>query len=287
MITGIDTVLDEVVEAEEAVEDSEGRGTEAAPTYEVPERSADPDPRSHLDDVSEEDLVAPGAGEEEAAVPVVSFGAILGVPLWYERTTTPGPRQFPVAPSFRPVLETTLKQVLDRVPSSWGRLQRISTAGLYVGKAGMHGRGRACDWDRLVFEHVEIAPRERDHASSSLAKRRRYWALAAIFRSNAEYVLHGHYDADHRDHIHFDNGGALAFRRKSRAAVTLCQAILNDIFGRSPKLEIDGAFGPKTAAALQAALANVQLTGTVDEVDVWRRFLRRSGRLGFTLAGSP
>jgi hypothetical protein len=31
----------------------------------------------------------------------------------------------------------------------------------------------------------------------------------------------------------------------------------------------------------------VQLTGTVDEVEVWRRFLRRSGRLGFTLAASP
>jgi hypothetical protein len=285
-MTDIDPVLDDLVEAEEAVEATEGRDVKVAPTYEVPERSADPDPRSHLDDVSEEDLVAPGE-EEEAAVPVVSFGAILGVPLWYERIATPGPRQFPVAPSFRPILETTLKQVLERVPSSWGRLQRICTAGLYVGKAGMHGRGRACDWDRLVFERVEIAPREHDHASPSLAKRQRYWALAAIFRSNAEYVLHGHYDADHGDHIHFDNGGTLAFRRKSRAAVTLCQAILNDIFGQSPKLEIDGAFGPKTSAALQTALAKVQLTGTVDEVEVWRRFLRRAGRLGFMLAASP
>jgi hypothetical protein len=274
----LDAVLGDVVAAEERVDDQEVRDDAVAVRgEEVSEQEADPDARSHLER-------AEAADETEAAVATVSVGDVLGVPLWYERIAAPGPRRFPVAPSFRPVLEATLRQVLERVPDPWGKLQRISTAGLYVGKAGMHGRGRACDWDRLVFAHAEVAPRAGDHASPSLAKRQRYWALAAICRSNSAYVLHGHYDADHRDHIHQDDGGALAFRRDSFATVTLVQVLLNDVFGQSPELSVDGDFGRRTTGALQSALDKVQLAGSVEDVAVWRKFLRGAGRLGFTLS---
>jgi hypothetical protein len=225
------------------------------------------------------------AGEEApAAVPTVRIHDVLGVPLWWERTAPVGPRSFPVATSFVPVLERTVRAVLNRAPVALGGLERISTAGLFVDKGGAHGLGRACDWDRLVFENVAIAPRDGDHAAASLPKRRRYWAFAALCRSVAAHVLHGHYNAPHRDHVHADDTGPFPFQAGSRASVTLVQAILNDVFGQSPRLSIDGAFGPLTRGALSAALARLQLEGIVTDPAVWQRFLRRSGRLGFVLS---
>jgi hypothetical protein len=60
--------------------------------------------------------------------------------------------------------------------------------------------------------------------------------------------------------------------------------VLNDIFGQTPKLTIDKEYGPKTEAALNAALSRLRLDGTVEDERTWRRFLRRSARLGFVLS---
>jgi hypothetical protein len=158
---------------------------------------------------------------------------------------------------------------------------RISSAGLKVDKPGMHGLGRACDWDRLVFENVSISPLERDHASSSRKKRRRYWAFAAICRSNSSFVLHGLYNQDHEDHVHQDNASGVGFAG-APSSVKLCQAVLKEIFGES--LAIDGDFGSHTGEAFRRATDRLRLTGDISERAVWRRFLRRSARLGFKLS---
>lgn len=292
----VDEVLDEVITEEEDVDEAELEEEDAAqsaaaelaeeqPTGEMPEELADPDPRQGLDEPREE-LFAPAAeavGKEAAVrVELVGVANLVGVPLWYERLSPPGPRRFPVAASFLPILERTVRQVRVRAPAAFGALTRISSAGMYVGKPGMHGLGRACDWDRWVFENVEIAPREREHAAS-LRKRQRYWSLAAICRANSAYLLHGRYDADHGDHLHQDNGARVEFQLK-RSTVTLCQALLNDIFDQTPKLAIDGDLGLKTSAAIGDAIEKLRLTGDFRDEDVWRRFLLRSGRLGFRLS---
>lgn len=109
---------------------------------------------------------------------------------------------------------------------------------------------------------------------------RRYWGFAAICRANSSFVLHGFYNAEHEDHIHQDNMVSIAFDPNSETGVTLVQAVLNTIFGQSPGAPIDGHYGNDTKAALARAIARVGLEGPVEHVPIWRKFLRRSGRLG-------
>lgn len=279
----VETRIDEVLRAEEAAED-EGFDEDEDVEPEDPELEASADPDvGHADD--DPHGVEPEAEIDEDrrdSLDLVEVGDILGVRLMYERVAIPRRARFRVARSFVPVIEAIVRQVQERVPNSYGELQRISSAGMYVDKPGRHGEGRACDWDRLVFENVEIAPIARDHRSPSRATRRRYWAFAAICRSNCCFLLHGEYDAAHADHCHADNSTGVGFNR-SQSTVKLLQAVLNEIHGTSPRLQVDGDFGPRTSAAFDVALDRLGLSGDIGELDVWRRFLRRSARVGFTL----
>jgi hypothetical protein len=101
-------------------------------------------------------------------------------------------------------------------------------------------------------------------------------------RSHSAFVLHGHYDAAHRDHIHQDNGGTRPFSTSSEATVKLVQAVCNHIYGED--LAIDGDFGENSSQAVQRAMAKAQLDGSITEPEPWKQFLRFSGRLGFRLS---
>lgn len=281
-----DVAIDEVLEAEEHAEEAE-----AAESTEVDESMEDPSlaaaagagPAHQIEE--DEGAVVAMPDEEMPSLAgglgLVNINNILGVPLFYERGSNPGPRQFPVASSLRPILEAIVKQVQERAPAGFGRLQRISSAGMFVQKPGAHGQGRACDWDRLVFANLKISPIEHQHESPSLAKRMRYWAFGAICRSNCAFVLHGLYNAAHGDHYHTDNFTGVAFNRQSEATVKLLQAILNDIHRHTPRLDTDGDYGQESRTAFGQAMEQLQLTGSIDDVEVWRKFLRRSARLGF------
>ena len=281
-----DVAIDEVLKAEGFAEE-----TEAAESIEVDESMEDPSLAADAGagpahTIEDDEAVAATPDEEEmpglaGGLGLVNIGNILGIPLFYERTSNPGPRQFPVASSVRPILEAIVKQTQERAPAGFGQLRQISTAGMFVQKPGAHGQGRACDWDRLVFENLKISPLEHDHRSPSLAKRMRYWAFGAICRSNCAFVLHGLYNAAHGDHIHTDNFTGVAFNRQSEATVKLLQAVLNDIHGHTPRLDTDGDYGQKSKDAFGQAMQQLQLTGSIDDVEMWRKFLRRSARLGF------
>ena len=259
-MTGIEIDVDEALTAEERLEaaeavDDERRGVGDSP--EDPALEGEIDPAGH-DWVDKGDQSLLEEDDERRAPGITRISSILGVPLFYERGQPPTPSSFDVAESFVPVLEATVKQVRERVPPSFGPLQQISTAGMFVSKPGKHGEGRACDWDRLAFANAKISPLERDHASASLAKRRRYWAFAAICRSNSCFVLHGLYNAPHEDHIHADNTTGIGFNA-AESTVKLCQAVLNDIFGEH--LEVDGDFGPNTRQAVTRAMSRARPPG--------------------------
>lgn len=229
-------------------------------------------------------LAAAEAGAIATAEALMTVGALDGVPLFFARGVDPRPQSFPIEPGFHRVLVQTVRTVRARAPRAFGRLERITTAGAFVNKPGFHGLGRAFDHDAWKFEHVNIRPIARDHVAPELAKRQRYWALAALVRSRSAFVLHGHFDAAHQDHIHQDNGGPRPFTTGSEATVKLVQAVCNHIFGHLPKLEIDGAFGPKSQAAARDAMQRVDLAGDITDPGQWKRFLLRSGRLGFELS---
>ena len=232
---------------------------------------------------------APEGSLMAASGPLMASGFVRtdkldGVQLSFARGVPARPQAFSIEPGFLEVLERTVKTVRKRVPPSFGALTGITCAGVLVAKPGFHGLGRAFDHDAWSFEHVSIRPIAGDHVAQSLAKRRRYWALAALMRSRSAFVLHGHFDAAHRDHIHQDNGGPRPFTTGSPATVKLVQAVCNNIYGNS--LAIDGAFGPRSQAALTAAMRRVGLDGGVSDPAEFKRFLLRSGRLGFELSVS-
>jgi hypothetical protein len=237
-----------------------------------------------LDDFSSEALVVPAEEGLASDSGFVRISELDGVPLFFARGVPPRPQSFSIESGFRDVLTRTVKSVRSRAPESFGDLVRITSAGALVQKAGMHGKGRAFDHDAWKFEQLEILPIKRDHIANSLARRQRYWALAAIMRSHSAFVLHGHFNRAHEDHIHQDNGGTSPFSTTSDTTVKLAQAICNHIFGASPSLAIDGAFGDKSKAAVRDAMRTVDLPGDVFDSAQWRRFLLRSGSLGFRLS---
>jgi hypothetical protein len=224
------------------------------------------------------------AAASAAATTFERISQLDGVPLMFARGVPARPQSFSVEPAFRRVLTRTVKTVRARAPESFGALESITCAGILVVKPGFHGLGRAFDHDAWTFANVDIRPIDRHHASSSRAKRQRYWALAALMRSRSAFVLHGHFNADHEDHIHQDNGGPRPFTTGSEATVKLVQAVCNHIHGQS--LVIDGAFGPKSQAAATAAMLRVNLAGDIFDPAEFKRFLLRSGRLGFELSTS-
>jgi hypothetical protein len=64
-------------------------------------------------------------------------------------------------------------------------------------------------------------------------------------------VLTAWYNADHRNHIHIDNGvGVVPIRTGARTDTTLVQAVCKYMNGESA-LVIDGDWGPLTEAAYQ------------------------------------
>jgi len=277
----LDDVLDEVLGEEGAAGDDDEIEVEEA-VSEAP-TVAEKEACGSLEGLTEDELIPP-VEEEEALPTTVRIGEVDGIPLFYGRDGAPHAAEFPIAPAFRDHLTRTVKMVRRRVPDGFGRLVRITSAGAFVNKPGFHGLGRAFDHDVWLFEEVEISPFRGDHASSSLARRRRYWALAALFRSRSAHVLHGEYNAAHRDHIHHDDGGPFAFTTTSEATVKLVQAVCNDIYGTSPRLVVDGDFGSASQTALRDAMQRVHLEGDVSDLVQWRRFLRRTGRLGFRLS---
>lgn len=218
-----------------------------------------------------------------AAPGMITVDQLDGVPLFYARGPgAPARHAFAFDRAFHDECVAIIRSVRFRVPESYGKLKRITTAGTFVEKPGMHGKGRAMDHDRWEFEHVDIHPFKQDHASPDPKRRRRYWALAAVMRSHSAFLLHGEYNAEHRDHLHSDNGGTFPFAASSEATVKLVQAICRHVFGFA-EVAIDGDFGPKSKAAVAAAMTKLELTGDITNPSQFKRFLMRGGRLGFAL----
>ena len=278
-----DSLIDEVLAAENAADDPEpDPPPDGEPITDVEITAA-----HHLPETLPDDEVGGDTGDAAGpaaagGLDLVRISELAGVPLLFL-----GQQHSPqVDRRFLSVLEATVRQTQARVPASYGQLREIHDLGLFTPPPEsdkFHTTGRACDWQTLVFEHVTISPGNHEHAAASRAVRRRYWAFAAVCRSNSCFVLHGLFNPDHENHIHQDNGISQGFNTME-STVKLCQAILNDIFDQTPKLATDGDFGQKTQDAMTAAFQRLRINGTVHDARAWTRFLRMSARLGFRTA---
>lgn len=271
----LEGVIEEALGEEPALDGAAEAGAGGGGEAEVPEEQA----CGPVDAFSDEQRTQLMPEDPAAAGSIVNVNQLDGVPLFYARGVTPRQQTFSIEAGYRDVLLDTIHSVRARAPRSFGALTRITTAGTFVAGDMMHGLARAFDHDTWTFEHLDINPFKEDHKSPKLARRQRYWALAAIMRSHSAYVLHGLYNADHHDHIHQDNGGTRPFSTGSEATVKLVQAICNDIYGE--RLDTDGDFGDLSSRAVARVLARIQLTGSLADLATWTTFLRRSGRIGF------
>jgi hypothetical protein len=276
-------LLDDVIAAEEKAEIDDVDDTGGASGVEAQESTGAGTPG-----LSEEEACGPVADGppmppvNEAVVETIRISELAGAPLFFVRGGDSQQTSFPAAPAFAAKLERTAKVVAGRAPDRFGRLESIASAGIFVDRPpSLHAKARACDWDVVTFADVRISPFHRDHEDPSAAKRARYWSLAALIRSCSAFVLHAEFNAAHEDHIHQDDGGRFAFDRNSGTTVKLVQALCNEVFGTTPALVVDGSFGQLSQDALRAAMDTVHVDGDIADAGTWRRFLRRSGRLGF------
>lgn len=143
--------------------------------------------------------------------------------------------------------------VLFRSVGAQGRINWFGDVGFYVNKPGMHGLGRAWDVTRVQFALSGSDMNRGWRPSNSLRGRRRYLAIAAALRSRSAYVLTGYFNADHRDHIHFDNQvGMPPLSPRRRSDTVIVQMACNWLNGAG--LAIDGIWGPLTNNAYDALL---------------------------------
>lgn len=202
-----------------------------------------------------------GAPQAAHAAPLVSFSKLNGTPVYYGLDTAP--RTWRATQAFLDAGHqwmATLK--LWSGNAGYGTVSNIGTAGFYVNKPGQHGAGTAMDLSIVRWSTGQVSDMfNGDHASSSTARRRRYFAVEASLRVYFRYVLDGNYDANHRNHFHADFA-ALPNRRllrSSRADTVFCQAVCNTFM--SSGLAVDGVWGSRTTAAVNTLKSRLGVSG--------------------------
>jgi extensin-like protein len=129
----------------------------------------------------------------------------------------------------------------------------VGDVGVTVCKPGMHEQGRAFDLTHIRFTNGQRMDMNTDwdpnRSCSSRFATRQYIGVAAAARRQVGTVLTGWYNADHQNHIHFDNGTRVGpINRDLKTDTTLIQASCRYMNGESG-LPIDGEWGDLTEAA--------------------------------------
>jgi hypothetical protein len=106
-----------------------------------------------------------------------------------------------------------------------------------------------------------------------------YHAVDAVIRRHFGTVLDYHYNADHHDHFHLDDGTSVDFQTSSLSRVKFLQGALTYIHGLP--LGIDGAYGPQTKQAVATVLNTLGMAGELEDPSIWKAFLLKTAEKGF------
>lgn len=172
--------------------------------------------------------------------------------------------------------------------SRYGGSTEVWSYGAHVVKdqcRSWHANGRAFDISRLRIGSTPVVSAREDlwHEASAERQaelRRRYWTLAASLHLHFAYVLTHHFDPEHRNHIHVDNGlsgsGMSSFSRGSRVQNQAVQAICQSIWGQQG--EVTGQWD-ETQDQAGPVLAELGLRD-LRRQETWQAFLRASVQRG-------
>jgi hypothetical protein len=219
-----------------------------------------------------------GAAQERE---MVTFTSVGGVQINYDRDShkdygtrgRPITSGGPVTPEFFAALSRWMAEL--KISCPWGVPQLLVTGGIKGDGHGRHGEGRAIDVDGLWWADREIV------ALNAEKQPLLYLAVDATLRLYFGVVLDFWYNLQHRDHWHVDDAQAPGWQ-PTRSRVVFMQAALNHVWGVKPELVIDGVFGPRTAAAASAVLAQLpSKDGLPGLPGQWGEFLLATAANGF------
>lgn len=194
-----------------------------------------------------------------------------GVPVHYDRRnnqdygTEGAPATFFATAEFEAKLDRCFEQLWELTP--FGRARIITSAGAFVDKPGFHGMGRALDLDGIFWPDQTFVTLFDGFQGRN---RPLYLAVEAVLRMHFGQVLNYNFNAAHRDHFHIDDL-APGFRRTSKTATFFVQNALTFVLGHS--VGRDGVFGPETDGAVGQALSDLGISGSINNLNVWRQFL--------------
>lgn len=160
-----------------------------------------------------------------------------------------------------------------------GKPTKIFTAGAYVpGNPGMHGQGRAFDldgleWPNRKFMTLTDGPKNGD--------RKFYFGVEAILRKHFGLVLDYLYNEPHWCHFHIDDSAPVNFSQ-IRSKILFLQGALVYVFGLSVGPSgIDGRWGTNTQKSLNEALRQLGISGSINNLEVWKQFLTGTAKEAF------
>jgi len=154
---------------------------------------------------------------------LVTFTELAGVPVHYDRLSPPfqyGSRGKPLSFKATPKFKQKLDSCFSEIWRVLGNAEVITTAGAYVHKPGMHGKGRAFDLDGIFWKDKQLVT-ARFHEYPKL-----YLSVEAILRRHFGTVLNYFYNPAHRDHFHFDDGSPVGFTASSPSRTLFVRACL-------------------------------------------------------------
>ncbi|WP_171181953.1 extensin family protein [Ruegeria sp. HKCCD8929] len=199
------------------------------------------------------------------------------VPLLYDRDPAEnyGKRGYRVRPYADAVFAAQADSVFDEMFQTLEALNIGQVSAILFGGIGRSGNGsslhhqnRAFDLDGLIFDSGFIWV-----ADTFEKQPHHYLAIEGVLRQSFGTVLTYGYNAAHRDHIHFDNGDSVGFRRHSKSRVLFLQNALRFLFDQV--LDVDGVWGPETQAAERLVRRELGL-GSLSTNSNWIGFIETS-----------
>lgn len=201
--------------------------------------------------------------------PENSFDELAGVPVHYDRSSEAGygTRGIPFTPHSTEPFEQKLNDAFEEL---WevcplGEAEVITSAGAYVDKPGMHGKGRAFDVDGIFWANKSFITNQYPN------DRPFYLAVESVLRKHFGTVLNYKYNESHQDHFHVSDRGEPGFVPDHRSQVLYLQMALTHLF--DIPVAIDGIMGPQTRGASRELLFRLELAGE-EEIDTDQKFHR-------------
>jgi hypothetical protein len=220
----------------------------------------------------------------------IKFSTIAETKIHYDRDRTQDygtigrPVQLFTERNFHDDLEVCFQDLWGICPL--GKANIITTAGTFVPESeGFHSVGQAFDLDGLFWDDREFVTYDDGFRGGD---KKFYFGVNAVLHKHFGVVLNYSYNALHQDHFHIDDSLPVGFATNARSKVTFLQGALVHIMkisigtGSEPtEDDIDGDYGPNTNRGVMAALAELNINGSLNSKTVWLQFLDALARRAF------